>query len=96
MTKACPICNFELKSCEENLDFGVYRVTCHECGIFMIEKNCAQDFRRKYLSFDVSTIGGQELYNHNLKLVRSYLARHHKEVLNNSVLQTITGLYTPR
>ncbi len=96
MTKACPICNFETKIWEESNDSNVCRVDCHDCGKYMIDKECAQDFRRQYLSFDVSTIGGKQLYDHNIKVIRSYVKRHHRDVLNHSILNSLHNLYAPR
>jgi hypothetical protein len=97
LSKACPICNFELKANEESLEHGAYQVNCHDCGQFTIKKECAEGFRRKYLSFDVSTIGGRDMYEHNIKLLRSHLARHHKEVLTDDVIhKQMPGLYMPR
>lgn len=96
MANICPICNFETKSWEESNDSNVCRVDCHACGKYMIEKECAQDFRRKYLSFDVSTMGGKQFYDHNIKYIRSYIAKHHRDVLNNSILETSPYIYSPR
>lgn len=96
MSKVCPICNFEPHLWEESKDKKVYRVGCHPCGQYMIEKACANDFRRKYLSFDTSTIGGKELYDHNMKLLRSYIAQHHNDIINDSLLSSLPGMYMPR
>lgn len=96
MSKPCPICNFMLKQHEEVADGSHYNVQCHECGNYIIERDCAKEFRRKHLSFDVSTVGGRELYDHNIRAIRAYLVRHHKDVIDDDHINNIVGLYRPR
>ncbi len=96
MSKPCPICNFALKEHEEVTENNHYKVHCHECGDYMIEIDCAKNFRRKHLSFDVSTVGGRELYEHNMQAIRAYVVRHNNEIIDDAHIGSISGLYRPR
>lgn len=95
-TKQCPICNFTLKEHDEVKKEKHIKVRCHECGYYDMKTECAKDFRRKFLCFDISTVGGRELYEHNLRLIRAYLVRHQQELIGSETIQDIVGLYVPR
>lgn len=96
MTKQCPICNFTLKAHDELVKDKHMKIHCHECGYYDMQLDCAKDFRRKFLCFDVSTVGGRELYEHNLRLIRSFISRHHKDIVTDEMVSDIVGLYVPR
>lgn len=96
MTKPCPVCNFMLKDHEEIAVDNYLKVHCHECGSYMMDIDCAKDFRRRHLSFDVSSVGGRELYDHNMRAIRAYLIRNHKDVVTDKQVSGIAGLYRPR
>lgn len=96
MKKQCPICNFTLNAHDEVRKEMYLKVHCHECGYYNIDIDCAKSFRQKYLCFDITSVGGRELYDHNMRLIRSYIARHHKDTVNNEVINDIVGLYIPR
>ncbi len=95
-TKQCPICNFTLKEHDEVKKEKYIKVRCHECGYYDMKTECAKGFRRKFLCFDISTVDGRELYEHNLRLIRAYLVRHQQELIDTEIIQDIVGLYVPR
>lgn len=96
MTKQCPICNFALKDHDEIKQEKHVKVHCHECGYYSMKLDCVKGFRRKFLCFDVTTVGGRELYEHNLHLIRSYISRHQRDIINSEMIQDIVGIYIPR
>lgn len=96
MTKQCPICNFTLREHDEVTKEQHVKIHCHECGYYGMNLDCAQNFRRKFLAFDTSTVGGRELYDHNLRLIRSFLSRHHQDIITKEMIHDIVGLYIPR
>ena len=96
MTKPCPICNFKLHTHDEVDGDNFVDVHCHDCGEYKMDKELAPHFRRKFLSFDMSSVGGRELYDYNLRMIRRFLARHHRDTITESMISEIIGLYRPR
>lgn len=93
MVKICPICNFETKS--GKVEEGVIHVNCHECGKYMMDQECANNFRTKYLSFDLHSSKGRELYKQNLKVLRLYAVHHGHKVLTDNIVESLPGMYRP-
>ncbi len=93
MAKSCPICNFEPRSLDKA--DKILMVDCHDCGQFRIDENFAKIFRAQYLSFDMSTLNGRELYKHNIKVIRQYIVHHHKSVIVNDIIKNLPGMYSP-
>ena len=96
MTKPCPICNFKLRDHDEVEEKNCVKVHCHDCGGYMMEKGLAPEFRRKFLNFDMSSVGGRELYDSNIRMIRRFIARHHRDVVTEEMVNGIIGLYRPR
>ncbi|WP_010298155.1 hypothetical protein [Candidatus Odyssella thessalonicensis] len=96
MTNPCPICNFKLHRHEESQKDKYVEVHCHDCGEYKMDKDLAANFRRKFLSFDMSSVGGRELYDSNIRSIRRFLARHHRDVISEAMISQIIGLYRPR
>ena len=46
-----------------------------------MDKGLLLIFVTKFLSFDMSSVGGRELYDYNLRMIRRFLARHHRDVI---------------
>lgn len=94
MTGFCPLCHKSAKDYQE--ENGVISITCHECGNFKIESQCAKELRTKYLSFPMDTDGGREKFHENVKMIREHILRHRHEALTHDILEKMPLLHKPR
>lgn len=93
MSRACPICNFQPQSLTQ--DGSVLSFDCRECGKFSIEEDCAKNFRVKFLSFDISSVGGRDLFKHNMNVIKMYIAHHQKSPMTDDLVSKLPGMYLP-